>query len=150
MRRRCGMLVELTAVYERHANGVRAYIAELEAVSTQAKTPEEARANLVARVRLFLEYERALAFAKAGADARMEPIRVELPTVQGLRAEAVAVCPLDEVRPYEEADLFQTLLEQGKIDTIPPPYPAGARREEHDPVQIEGKPISEEIIEGRR
>ncbi|HJT77550.1 MAG TPA: hypothetical protein VJ739_10155 [Gemmataceae bacterium] len=142
------MQVELTAIYEEYPGGVRAYIAEIESIRTLAKTREEARANLVARVRLYWESERARAFAYVRPEARVEPIRVEVPTIEGTGAEAAAALPRDAVWRYEDVDLFQTLLEQGRIDAIPPP--GRIDTDQVEPVRIEGKPISQEIIEDRR
>ena len=58
-------------------------------------------------------------------------------------------------KPFHRRDaaqeaFLQRLLERGVVERIPPPLTPDTVREEHDPIPIEGKPISQEIIEGRR
>lgn len=46
--------------------------------------------------------------------------------------------------------VLRRLLELGIVTEIRSPLTPDAIREEHEPIPIEGKPISEEIIGGRR
>jgi hypothetical protein len=46
--------------------------------------------------------------------------------------------------------ILQKMLEDGLITRIPPPIMDGARHRSWKPIEIEGKPISETIIEERR
>jgi len=62
---------------------------------------------------------------------------------------------MDETRkerkwPPEEQRFLEHLLALGIIEEIRPPLPPEGIREEHEPIPIEGRPISEEIIEARR
>lgn len=53
-------------------------------------------------------------------------------------------------RSQQDQEVLEYLLALGLIEEIRPPLPPEGIREEHAPIQIAGKPISEEIIEGRR
>jgi hypothetical protein len=52
--------------------------------------------------------------------------------------------------PSAREAVLRRLLELGIVAEIRPPLTPDTVREEHEPIPIEGKPISEEIIEGRR
>jgi predicted RNase H-like HicB family nuclease len=147
------MLAEFTAVYELHPNGVyTGYVAEVPEVRTGAKTLEEARTNLAEQLRYHLEGERDRFLAVISSEALIEPLRIAMPFSRKTDAETRSAHspPQAELPRPTELDVLHTLLEKGLIDEIPPPPPPGGKREEHQPVPIEGKPISEEIIEGRR
>jgi hypothetical protein len=45
--------------------------------------------------------------------------------------------------------MYEALLKQGRFDEIPTPC-ASETEEDFEPIPIQGKPISEEIIEGQR
>jgi predicted RNase H-like HicB family nuclease len=147
------MLAEFTAVYEPRPNGVyTGYIAELPEVRTGAKTLEAARTNLAEQLQYHLEGERDRFLAIVSSQALIEPLRIEMPFSRRTDAETRASQAFPQAKSPQprELDVLQTLLERGLIDEIPPPPPLGGKREEHEPIPIEGRPISEEIIEGRR
>ena len=56
--------------------------------------------------------------------------------------------PPPDCRKQEE--LARLLLSDGVISRIPPPITGPAPCEEWEPIRIEGKPLSETIIEERR
>ena len=56
--------------------------------------------------------------------------------------------PPPDCRKQEE--LARLLLADGVISRIPPPVTGSAPYEEWEPIRIEGKPLSETIIEERR
>jgi predicted RNase H-like HicB family nuclease len=67
--------MQLTAVYRRVAEGYIAFVAELPGANTQARSLDEARANLVKAVDLVLEANRALTEESIqGQDVIREPI----------------------------------------------------------------------------
>lgn len=68
---------ELTAVFQKVANGYIAFVEELPGANTQGATLEEARANLAEAVQLVLEANKTLAEeAIAGRDVIREPLRL--------------------------------------------------------------------------
>ena len=142
---------QFTAVYEPQEDGrVLAYALEVPGSRTQGKTLEEARANLAELLRLTLNSYRVNLLRKASKQARLEPIPVDLPALPSGVEEALATATGLKTRTFSREDLNQALLDEGLISEIRPPLRPEDRREEHDPIPIEGKPISEEIIEGRR
>lgn len=54
------------------------------------------------------------------------------------------------LRSQKEQEFLEYLLAVGMIEEIRPPLPPEGLRDEHPLIPIEGKPISEEIIEARR
>jgi hypothetical protein len=58
----------------------------------------------------------------------------------------------DKPRPSlsDREVVLRRLLELGIMTEIRPPLTPDTMREEHEPIRVEGRPISEEIIEGRR
>jgi hypothetical protein len=52
--------------------------------------------------------------------------------------------------PPTEEELAQELLREGILDHVPPPVRDATSFENYKPVEIEGKPLSETIIEERR
>ncbi|GIW52006.1 MAG: hypothetical protein KatS3mg081_1361 [Gemmatimonadales bacterium] len=66
---------ELTAVFQKVANGYIGFVEELPGANTQGATLEEARANLAEAVQLVLEANRALAEETIG---RKDVIRERL------------------------------------------------------------------------
>jgi hypothetical protein len=52
-------------------------------------------------------------------------------------------------RPLGAADWLRNLVEEGVIDP-PPPLPDAVDTDAFEPIRVEGRPISEEIIEDRR
>jgi predicted RNase H-like HicB family nuclease len=76
------MRVELTAVFEPQPSGwIVASVAEVPGALTQGRTIEEARENLKEALQLILESQRDRALAEAAADAQLEVIEIELPSV---------------------------------------------------------------------
>jgi predicted RNase H-like HicB family nuclease len=68
---------ELTAVFQKVANGYIGFVEELPGANTQGATLEEARANLAEAVQLVLEANRALAEETIGGkDVIREPLRL--------------------------------------------------------------------------
>jgi hypothetical protein len=49
-----------------------------------------------------------------------------------------------------EAEFERRLLEKGIVTRIPPPITDSSSYEDWEPIEIEGKPLSETIIEERR
>jgi len=52
-------------------------------------------------------------------------------------------------RPIKHTNLLHVLLEEGLIDSIPQ-IPNDAAADAFEPLILEGRPVSEEIVEGRR
>jgi hypothetical protein len=50
----------------------------------------------------------------------------------------------------ESAKVLKRLLELGILTEVRPPLTQRTRREEREPIPIQGKPVSEEILEDRR
>ena len=145
------MLCELTAVYEPQEDGrIRAYVLEVPGSWSYGKTMEEARANLAELLRLTLNSYRVNLLQRASKQAVLEPLRLELPTLPATAEQACAVAAGLKTRTFTPEDVKHTLFDEGVISDIRSPLPPSAWREEHGPIPIEGKPISEEIIEGRR
>jgi predicted RNase H-like HicB family nuclease len=147
------MPAEFTAVYELHPNGVYlGYVAEVPEVRTGAKTLKEARADLAMQLRYHLEGERDRSLAITSSEAILEALPVEIPFSLERDSRKPAAQTSSQVKHPQptESDVLRELLDRGLIDEIPPPPRPGEQREEHEPIPIEGKPISEEIIEGRR
>jgi len=68
---------ELTAVFEKVAEGYIGFVPELPGANTQGATLDEARANLAEAVQLVLEANRALAEeAISGKTVIREPLRL--------------------------------------------------------------------------
>ena len=68
---------ELTAVFQKVAEGYIGFVEELPGANTQGATLEEARVNLAEAVGLVLEANRALAEeALVGRDVIREPLRL--------------------------------------------------------------------------
>jgi hypothetical protein len=85
---------------------------------------------------------------------RMGQYRRELQRYEAAHPEVKATEPAEGPHAVpglieDKTDLFQILLEEGLIDAIPP-LPDDAAADAFEPIVIEGRPISEEIIEGRR
>jgi predicted RNase H-like HicB family nuclease len=69
---------ELTAVFQKVAQGYIGFVEELPGANTQGATLDEARANLVEAVELVLEANRTLAQeALRGKDVIREPLRLK-------------------------------------------------------------------------
>ena len=70
---------ELTAVFQKVAQGYIGFVEELPGANTQGATLEEARANLAEAVQLVLEANRTLAEeALRGMDVIREPLRLKV------------------------------------------------------------------------
>jgi len=70
---------ELTAVFQKVAEGYIGFVEELPGANTQGATLEEARANLAEAVQLVLEANRTLAEeALRGRDVIREPLRLKV------------------------------------------------------------------------
>jgi len=70
---------ELTAVFQKVAQGYIGFVEELPGANTQGATLEEARANLAEAVQLVLEANRTLAEeALRGRDVIREPLRLKV------------------------------------------------------------------------
>jgi predicted RNase H-like HicB family nuclease len=144
------MRVELTALYEPlPGGGVVAHVAEVPEVSAAGDSLEAARKLLAEKLRQFLRHARESAVRRARPQTHVEPISVELSEAAAHRAEPPTGAGLAAVRvqPYGEADLIRHLLERG---LIPGPLPEIDPDADFEPVPIQGRPISEEIIEARR
>jgi predicted RNase H-like HicB family nuclease len=145
------MRAELTAVFEPRADGwIVAYVLEVPGTRTQGKTVEEARANLAELLRVTLNSYRVNLLRRAAKDATLELLPVQLPTLPSQADAALAVAAGLTARTFTERECLQALVDAGLITEIRDPRAPGAIRAEHEPIPIEGKPISEEIIEGRR
>jgi predicted RNase H-like HicB family nuclease len=145
------MLCELTAVYEPQEDGqIRAYVLEVPGTWSYGKTMEEARTNLAELLRLTLNSYRLNLLQRASKQAVLEALRLELPTLPATAEQALALAAGLKTRTFTPDDVKRALFEEGVLAEITPPLPPSARREEHGPIPIEGRPISEEIIEGRR
>ena len=69
---------ELTAVFQKVAQGYIGFVEELPGANTQGATLDEARANLAEAVQLVLEANRTLAEeALRGKDVIREPLRLK-------------------------------------------------------------------------
>jgi predicted RNase H-like HicB family nuclease len=145
------MLCEFTAVYEPQQDGwIRAYVLEVPGSWSYGKTREEARANLAETVRLTLNSYRVNLLQRANKQAALETLHLDLPTLPTSVEQALPIAAGHPTRMFTEDDVKRILFDQGLLSEIRPPLPRSAWREQHDPIPIEGKPISEEIIEGRR
>jgi predicted RNase H-like HicB family nuclease len=145
------MHCELTAVYEPLEDGsIRAYVLEVPGSRAYGKTIAEARSNLAELIQLTLNSFRVNLLKKAHPLATLEPLSAELPELPAKAKDALMAATRAKTRSFTRDDVNQALLDKGIISEIRPPLPRSAWREEHEPVQVEGKPISEEIIEGRR
>ena len=68
---------ELTAVFQKVAEGYIGFVEELPGANTQGATLDQARANLAEAVRLVLEANRVLAEESiSGKDVIREPLRL--------------------------------------------------------------------------
>jgi predicted RNase H-like HicB family nuclease len=68
---------ELTAVFQKVAEGYIGFVEELPGANTQAATLDQARANLAEAVQLVLEANRVLAEESiSGKDVIREPLRL--------------------------------------------------------------------------
>jgi predicted RNase H-like HicB family nuclease len=144
------MLIEFTAIYKRHPNGaVVAFVAERPDITTGGHTLEEARENLAERLRGVLEFERQEGLALASPDDVVEPLHLEIARPQK-RTEGKNTLPGKEPRPSRESDFMQVLLAEGLIDAAALSGTSDAHDDDFEPIPVEGKPISEEIVEGRR
>jgi predicted RNase H-like HicB family nuclease len=151
------MPIELTAVYEPQANGsVIAYVAELPAVTVGGHNLEEARAGLAERLRLFLEQERDDVLSRVGPGARVESVRIEIGSHRDTRAELdadLATRVEIDVRPrspqldHDAGNNLVDYLVQIGLLAAPVAVPDS---DDFEPVCIQGRPVSEEIIEARR
>jgi predicted RNase H-like HicB family nuclease len=141
------MKVEFTAVYEQQADGsVWASVAELPRIKVCGKSLEEARASLAEQLRRVLEDKRDRTLARTSSIVPIETISVELspPSPSRRRPRRKRKGPSWS---KTQMQLWQSLLDAGRIDEIPTvPLDPDAI----DPILIEGRPISEEIIEDRR
>jgi predicted RNase H-like HicB family nuclease len=145
------MLCEFTAVYEPQDDGrIRAYVLELPGSSSYGKNMDEARANLAEMVRLTLNSYRVNLLQRANKQGALEMLSLELPTLPSSVEQALLIAAGLQTRTFTQGDVRRILFDQGLLSEIRHPLPRSAWREEHDPIPIEGKPISEEIIEGRR
>lgn len=137
------MKAEFTAIYETRPDGtVKASIAELPDVFAGGRTLEAARDHLARHLWLFLEARRLEALSRADPRSHIEPIQVESwpPT------EAIAQA---RQRPWQrgEAEFWLALLRDGRIDSL---LPLPSDTDDFVPISVEGKPISQQIIEDRR
>jgi predicted RNase H-like HicB family nuclease len=140
------MTGEFTAIYEQKEGGVvLASLAELPGIRIRAASLDEARTRLAEKLRRVLKRRCRESLAVVTADAQVEVIRVERPSPQGRPAAS-------EKGGWTKSEmaLWQALLAQGRIEAIPPPPVPGQPWQRHEPIPIEGKPLSEEIIEDRR
>ncbi len=141
------MHADFTILLKPHSRGVRASVAELPGVSAVGGTREEARAKLVQRVRANLEAQRQKSIARAGPEAVLESVRVEMPNGPAPREKKSHRSSATR-KTRQTPDLLQVLLQQGLIDAIPGMDSLDTDRLRS--ISVEGKPISEEIIEDRR
>jgi hypothetical protein len=139
------MSSEWTAILVPADGGFAAYAAEFPRLRVRGKTQEEALAKLTRKLRDRLVRTRMRSFRRMdAARAAAEPLSVELPSLaESLQA---ARAP-DDSDSASQPDLLQALVEAGILDEA---TAAAEVDEDGDPVAIEGRPISEEIIEGRR
>jgi hypothetical protein len=142
--------LQFTAVYDRMPDGrISAYVAELDGVRVTARTLAAARARLAQKLRQSLHLRRSHAVRRASPGTRIEPIVIDATPPPGKGSGARARQGRTARRAERgETELLKAMLRQGLISEIPP-------REALDPntfrpVPIQGKPISEEIIEDRR
>jgi len=142
--------LELTAVYEPQANGtIVAYVAEVPGASIVARNMDEARARLAERLRQTLSGERDAALARLGPDAQVEALPIDAGRRRETHVDAAhRDTRVEAARPAGEADLLRLLREQGRIGALP--KPGELADDDFEPVRVTGKPISQEIIEGRR
>jgi hypothetical protein len=140
------MLAEFTAVFKTAGNNrVRAQVVELPDIRAEGRTTREARAKLVQAVRKALEARRVDTLAHVEPGARVERIRVRTKAPTEIRRKPRQA---GRQRRSREPDLLQVLLQQGLINAIPPLDALDT--DKCEPIHVEGKPISEEIIEARR
>jgi predicted RNase H-like HicB family nuclease len=145
------MRSEFTAIIEPHPNGVfTGYIAEVPDINTGGWTPEAVCAELAEKLRLTLEYERKHALSLASPRARI----ISIPVEWGTQSEAAARPETTAVSAPERSsspgtDLQPRLMAELGITPIPPALDSEAD-DDFEPIPIEGRPISEEIIEDRR
>jgi hypothetical protein len=139
--------LELTAVYEPQANGtIIAYVAEVPGASVVARNMDEARARLAERLQQTLSGERDAALARLGPDARVEALPIDADRHDTHVDAAHHDTRVEAARPAGESDLLRLLREQGRIGALPEPL----ADDDFEPVRVAGRPISQEIIEGRR
>src|SRR5687767_6403721 len=140
------MAAEFTVIIEpQGTNGVVARVAEIPGVTAEAATPEEARTQVAARLKAHLDSEREKALAAVAPNAAVERVRVSTARPRSMKPR--------KRRSYDDRmwdKIWQTLLEQGRIDHIPTKEEIERIARERKAVPIEGRPISEEIIEDRR
>lgn len=141
---------QFTAIYERGPDGVvTACVAEFPEVKVEAKTLEAARALLAKTLRTILEGKRRETLAGVSPKARVERVGTEVRNRPGTGAGASkAPAKARKSRRSRLPDLMEVLLREGLIDRIPALDQLDTDRLE--PIPIQGKPISEEIIEDRR
>lgn len=144
------MWAEFTAIFELDSNGdFAAFVAEIPDINTAGKTLQEARAQLAEKLQQYLEHERSQALGRASSNAHIEPLRIAMPN-----GHTEAGTPADlaepELWPAAEADLLQVLLQEGLIDKLSLSSASDTNDDDFEPVPIEGKPISQEIIEERQ
>jgi predicted RNase H-like HicB family nuclease len=138
------MKTEWTVIVEpQDGKGFIARIAELPAVTAMGKTAAAARAAAAARLRKHLDRERAASLRRAPPMAAVDRIRVETtPPKKKLRRPRKQSSGIDK--------LLLELLAQGRIDHIPSEQEVDELVKHFKPIRVEGRPISEEIIEDRR
>jgi hypothetical protein len=129
-------------VTPRAAGGFVARIAEIPAVRAEAKTAREARAKAAERLREHLLRKRTESLRRAGPAAAVSRLRA------GKKKPATKKQP----RRWTPArdPLLRELLAQGRIDHIPTEEELEEIARNFQPIPIEGRPISEELIADRR
>jgi predicted RNase H-like HicB family nuclease len=137
------MTTEWTVIVEPRDGGrFVARIAEIPVVRAEAKTAKEARAKAAERLREHLERKRAESLRRAGPAAAVSRLRAAKKRPAGGKRP--------KRRPRAETELLQGLLEQGRIDYIPTEEEVERMAREFQPIRVEGRPLSEEIIADRR
>ncbi len=145
------MLCEFTAIYEPEKDGwIRAYVLEVPGCSAHGRTLEEARHNLAEMLRVTLNSYRVNLLNRAVKQATVELLQVELPSLCGEVDRALATVSGLKTRTFTQDHVKQALLENGVITEPGSSANPADWDDDFEPVPIEGKPISEEIIEARR
>jgi predicted RNase H-like HicB family nuclease len=136
--------MEFTAVYEPQADGtVVGYVAEVPGASVVGRTIDEARTRLAQKLRQAIDSERDAALARLGPGARVESIQLAAAARRETQVESRS--DHDTRMDAPELDLLGLLRTQGRIADLP-----NELDDDFEPIPAEGKPISQEIIEGRR
>jgi hypothetical protein len=105
------------------------------------RTIEEARTRLAQKLRQAIDSERDAAPARLGPAARVESIQLDVRRETHVEPRGDHDTRMD----VPELDLLGVLRAQGRIADLPDELD-----DDFEPIPAEGKPISQEIIEGRR